>query len=375
MTKNALVLLLTPTLIFSLPMTGFAEDKPVSLEISGHFKLYGNYAHQDVPGVRKTDILRDVDVTFSGETALSNGLTVGALVNADGDGGDGFAVEDSFVYAAGKWGRLSLGMEDGAAFMLQVAAPSANDDVDGLETFVSPFSFATSALAGTHFETDVSAHGLDYDNDLTAGIDKLTYLTPVIGGFQAGVSYTPDVANFDPASRSLNGNNPDHALDEYGDAWEVGARYERKISDAVSYIAGAGYTSVNTEQTNASSTIDTFKEWNTALDFDIGAYGIGAVYTENNGGAVRDNDSKTWVVGTDYTIGPVKYGASWLSNSHQESATATIRTNRVTGGVVYEYGPGLTFRGTVSHVNTDAPASIGEGTRGTAVTLGTQILF
>lgn len=374
MIRKSSVSALSSLLILACPVVGHAEDSPVSLGISGHAKMYANYAAPSGAS-RTTDILRDVDMTFAGESTLANGLTVGALVNADGDGGDGFAVEDSFVYVSGAWGRVSLGMEDGAAFMLQVAAPSADDNVDGMETFINAFNFSTSHLSGTQFEADVTSHGLDYDNDLTAGIDKVTYLTPVISGFQAGISYTPDVANFDPASRSLDGNNPDDILDEFGDAWEVGTRYEGKLSDSVQLVAGAGVTAVNVEKTNAASTVDRFVEWNMALDMDISNYGLGGVYTRNNGGLKQDNDSKTWVLGADYTVGAVKYGASWLNNVHEETATADVTTNRIAAGAVYEYGPGLTFRGSVARIMADVPDSIGGDVHGTTVTVGTQILF
>lgn len=370
--KKSSLLLLTPVLILSNPVLVKAEDHPVKLDISGHFKMYGNYAHQD-GDARRIDILRDTDVTFSGETLLSNGLTVGALVNADGE--NQFDVEDSYIYASGNWGRISAGMEDGAAFLLQVSAPSADDNVDGLETFVTPFNFSTTSLAGTHFETEVSTFGLDYDNDLTAGIDKISYYTPVFSGFQAGVSYTPDVSNFSPASRGISGNSADNQLDEFGSAWETGVRFENNPSDKFSYRIGTGYTSVDVEQTNGASTVDTYKEWNIGLDFDIGAYGIGAVYTENNGGLVANGDSKTIVLGADYTVGPVKYGTSWLHNTHEESATEDVKSNRITGGLIYEYGPGLSFRGTISHVAVDASSTLGSDVDGTAVTMGTQILF
>lgn len=372
MMKISPLFLLAPVLALVHPLPAGAEDSPVTLDMSGHFKIYGNYASQDGSS-KAVDVLRDVDVTFSGETLLSNGLTVGALVNADGD--TQFDVEDSFVYASGNWGRVSLGIEDGAAFLLQVAAPSADDNVDGMETFVTPFNIASTRLSGTRFETEVSTFGLDYDNDLTAGIDKISYYTPIFSGFQAGVSYTPDVANFSPASRGINGNNPDDQLDEYGTAWETGLRYENQISDKLGYKAGAGYTSVEVENTNSVSTIDTFTEWNIALDLDIGAYGIGGVYTENNGGIKNNGESKTSVLGMDYTVGPVKYGASWLRNTREESAVEEIKANRLAAGIIYEYGPGLSFRGTVSHLMVDAPSTLGGDVDGTAVTIGTQIFF
>ncbi len=371
--KSALALL-TPLLILANPVSSMADDKAISLDISGHMKMYMNYARQD-GDARAVDILRDVDLTMSGETVLSNGLTVGALINVDADGGDSFAVQDSFVYLSGNWGQLSMGMENSASFDLQVEAPSADQNVDGMQSFVNPVNYSAAGLSGTNFEQDVSVNGLDYDNDLTAGIDKITYLTPLFSGFQAGVSYTPDVANFSPASRSTAGNNTDNVLDEFGDAWELGARFENALSDKINYVAGAGYSAINVEQTNAASTADTFTEWNTALDVNIGDYGIGAVYTENNGGQITGNDSKTWVAGTDYTIDKITYGASYLHNTHQENTNGTIGANRLAVGAVYEYGPGLTFRGSVSRVNVNVPTAIGSDTDATAVTVGTQILF
>ncbi len=362
---------LTPLLLIP-PFVAHAEDNPVKLDISGHFKVYANYADQD-GSARKTDLLRDVDLTFSGETTLPDGLAVGVVVNADGD--DALDIEDSFVYFSGNWGRFSAGVEDGSAFMLQVAAPSADDNVDGIETFVNPYNLSLTDLSGTNFETAVTNFGLDYDNDLTAGADKLTYMTPVFSGFQAGLSYTPDVANFSPASRSLNGNNPDDALDEFGDAWEGAFRMENAVNDTFSYIVGAGYTQVNLESTNGVSTVDDFTEWNAGLDLNVGSYGVGVVYTENNGGKKANGDGRTWVLGGDYTLGSMKYGVSWLKNTQEESSIVDVNADRVAVGFVYDYGPGLSFRGSVSHLNVDAPASVGGDVDGTAITVGTQILF
>jgi outer membrane protein OmpU len=364
----------TESAIETTPSATHTKDSPLKLDISGHIKMYGNYADQDGK-VKAFDILRDTDVTFSGETTLSNGITIGAVINTDGDGGDSFDIEDSFIFAENDYGRLSAGVEDGSVFMLQVAAPSADDNVDGLEPFVSPINYSATTLSGTDFEDTVSSSILGYANFLTAGVDKVTYISPVLSGLQGGVSYTPDVANFSPASSGSNGNATTDVLDEFGSAWEAALRYENSPSEMLNYRLGAGYTSIGVERTNAASTVDTFTEWNLGLDFDIGSFGIGAVYTENNGGVVANNDSKTYVLGVDYTIDNIKYGASWLNNTHEESATEEIEANRLAAGLVYEYGPGLSFRGSVSHVAVDAPSTLGGDVDGTSVTIGTQILF
>ena len=45
---------------------------------------------------------------------------------------DTFEIEESYAYFSGAWGRVNFGSEDGAAFLLQVAAPSADANIDGL---------------------------------------------------------------------------------------------------------------------------------------------------------------------------------------------------------------------------------------------------
>lgn len=354
----------------------------IKLSISGHFKMYANIVDQD-DNAHNVDILRDTDVTFSGETALNNGLNVGVLVNADGDAGDDFAVEDSFIFIAGSWGRLSLGAEDGPGVLLQVAAPSADANIDGLETFVSPFNLEATSLAGTHLAEEVSSFGLDYDNDLTAGFDKITYLTPVFGGLQVGVSYTPDIANFDSASRALNGNSPEDELDQFGEAWEVAAIFQHDFNPLLHLNLGSGYTHVGVENDSSLTDIDAIEEWNIGTDFDFKNsagrnIGLGAVYTQKSGGIDDRYDSRTFVLGADYMpngSSPWTYGVSWLNNNQEENADQDITSNRYTLGLQYHLLEGVSLRGAVSHLSADVPATIGDDFEGTSLTIGTQILF
>lgn len=361
----------------------YAENSSnLKVGISGHYKMYLNAVSQN-GSVHAADILRDTDVTLSGETEFENDLKIGVIVNADGDAGDDFAVEDSFAYISGNWGMLSIGAGDGAAFLLQVAAPSADANVDGLETFITPFNLTATGLAGTHLAEEVSSFGLDYDNDITAGIDKLTFLTPVFGGLQIGISYTPDVANYEPASRSLNGNNSDNDLDEYGSAWEVGAILQRDVTQFIHANIGAGYTHVGIENKNVSSVADDLAEWNIATDFDFTNatgrnVGLGMEYTEKLGGASDRRNSTTFVVGVDYidqNTSPWTYGFSWLYNEQEELGGGDINTNRLTLGSQYRLLPGVSLHGTISHLYSDVPRLVGGDFNGTSLTLGTQILF
>ena len=323
------------------------EDSGVKLNLGGHFKGYVNYSDED--DVHAVDILRQTEVHFGGETTLDNGLTVGAQIEANADAGDAFSIDESYVYMAGSWGRVNFGDEDGAAYLLQVAAPSADDNIDGIRAFINPTNFAA----------------IDYANDVAGDSDKLTYLSPVFNGFQAGVSYAPEVNG---TSRALAGNSADNnAGDALDSVMEVAARYEG-IFNTVGVILGAGYTHGSQEIDVVGN--DDFNEWNVGADLDIGAFGVGAIYTENNNASDED-ENETWVVGADYTTGPFKLGVSYLNN--EEDLGADTETDRYAAGVVYTYGPGMTFRGSVGYVDQDVTG--GTDNDATTVTLGTQINF
>lgn len=310
-----------------------ADDSGVKLGLGGHFKGYVNYSNEDT--TRSFDFLRDTEVHFGGETTLDNGLTVGAHIEATADGQDSFGVDESYVYMAGSWGRVNAGEEDGAAYLLQVAAPSADDNIDGIRQFINPTRFSN----------------VDYANDIAVNGDKLTYLSPVFSGFQAGASYTPKIN-----SNAQSAGNRSSIGDE--GASEAAVRYEGMVG-SVGLIAGAGYT---------ATTQDT-DEWNVGADLDIGAFGLGAVYTtlEQN-----SDDSDTMVFGADYTTGPFKLGASYLNND--ETIGTDTETDRYAAGVTYSYGPGMTFRGSVGYTDVDGLAATADD-NATTVTVGTQINF
>ena len=110
---------------------------------------------------------------------------------------------------------------------------------------------------------------------------------------------------------------------------------------------------------------------------DFAGFGLGVVYTADNYGLVEvagtTEEEETLVVGVDYDAGAFKLGASYM-NVDNTWGVSNLDTNRYTGGVVYEYGPGMTFRGSVQYVEHENVGALGD-VDGTAVLLGTQINF
>lgn len=429
--------LLLTTAACGLAMTASAAHAQVSLELGGYTKMYGAFVDQDesqdangttagIPvGEASTgdandfDFIRETEIHFTGETTLDNGLTVGFHTEADTDGNDTFNVDESYAYFSGNWGRFNLGDEDGAAYLLQVAAPSADSNIDGIRQYVQPVNYsvmlgdANAATAARDIALPLNLGNntlavgtavnvaIDYDQNVSGKSTKLSYLSPIMNGFQLGMSFTPDA---DGDATGLAGIGFDDQSDTFGMGYEAGLRYEGQFNN-VGVILGAGYTHLELEaadftgltgnlpaggtQAVLNDPTDDRQAWNVGADFDIGPFGIGAIYKVDNAGEIVNavstattasntgDDEETWVVGLDYTTGPFKLGASYYDQENTFGYD-NLDTNRYSGGVTYTYGPGMTFRGSIGYVEHEATGIGGPGSNdvdATYVTLGTQINF
>lgn len=353
--------LLAGTALVAAALVASPAQAELKLGLGGHFKGYGVYVDEDVEaaGERSFEFRRQTEIHFTGETTLDNGLTVGVHVEQD--------IEDTttdnseaYAYFSGGWGRVNFGNEDGAAYLLQVAAPSADSNIDGLRTSIKGF------------ETD--SIDMDYDlahfgngvigSDEEARTDRLTYLTPKFNGFQAGVSYAPnnDVA---PAMQAMGTLG-------YEDLWEVAARWDGQF-EGVGLSVGAGYTHATNE--NGVGKEDA-EGWNVGFNLAWNAFSFGAVYLDEEGlndlrGGQNGDETTTWVVGAAWDNGPWHVGASYLARE-DETAGTDIDSYKTTLGGGYTFGPGMTFRGALAF---GEAALAGNEESFTQVTLGTDISF
>lgn len=344
---------------FAVAGVAKADEPALQLGLGGYVSGYAVYTDTDADDVREFDFRKDTEIHLNGEVALDNGITAGAHIELyadrnDADRNANSIVEESYMYLSSSWGRVNFGEEDGIAYLLQVGAPSADDKIDGIRPDIGSFDLATG---GT----------IDYAQDPTGYANKLTYITPVFNGFQAGVSFTPSVSDADlPGIAAAEG---DDDAGELENAVEVAARYEGSF-DAIDLALGAGYSMASTEEDAvAGAGSDDLQAWNVGANIGFGAFGVGASYVTTNN-ADDDADTDIIVAGVDYTTGPYKLGLSYLNADTEGAAGAEV--DRYTGGVVYEWGPGMTFRGAVQYQEADAAAADSDGYQ---VTLGTQLNF
>jgi hypothetical protein len=386
-----------------------AKAEGIDLGLGGYFIGYGLFNNQDEPAgtsLRSFDFRKETEVHFNGETTLDNGLTVGGHVEANADRSvdadanneaDGIGnandgrLEEAYMYLSGGWGRVNFGEEDGAAYLLQVAAPSADDNIDGLRPDINSFDLA--AMGGLPAGTFTALGGgtatdgniLNYANDATGYHNKLTYITPLFAGFQAGASFTPSISDADEASGDPMATDDDAG--DFENGIDLAARYQMNWG-AMDWTLGAGWQRLSTEADAAAGLVgsDDRNAWNVGARVGFGAFGVGAAYLRDNNGVDADGDTDVRVVGADYVTGPFKFGLSWYDREDEgaspigAAATAAagvpvgdLDANRITAGVGYQYGPGMSLNGSVARVEVES--DVGGDGDGYQVAVGTRVDF
>lgn len=383
----------------------------LKLDLGGYFRGYAVYEDNDTQTGNDTshfDFAKDAEVHFTGETTTDMGLTVGAHfelkmlngVTFDGSGyglggknsttqhqNFGSNVDESYAYFSGGWGRVNFGEEDGAAYLLQVAAPSADSNIDGLRPTVqgyNSFVWATGALNNGHnpFTGNRGNYVLGYDNADFRQTDRITYLTPKWSGFQAGVSYAPH-----QGAEGVNGNVSGAPFNNVNGAfknlWEASARWDGEFS-GVGISVGGGYSWADNEGNLAAGFgSDNFQTWDAGLNLTWQGWSLGGAYKHSNTATDTNGDVRTWDVGLGWDNGPWHAGASWMNTRFDANAYGNsgiffngndLKLNRYTVGGGYTYGPGMSFRGAVSFMNVNTDAANADQTP-VQVTLGTDINF
>lgn len=356
--------LLAGTALVGAALVASPAQAELKLGLGGHFKGYAVYLDQDNPpaaaGQRDFEFRKNTEVHFTGETTLDNGLTVGVHVEQEIESNNNN--NESYAYFSGGWGRVNFGAEDGAAYLLQIAAPSADSNVDGLRPYISGFNTLTAggAFSLDYQHADFGNGPTDTAAFQTQPTDRITYLTPKFNGFQAGLSYAPDVA--------LHTGFGNMGAAGFEDAWELAARWDGQF-EGVGISVGGGYSTVD----NAAAGGAEPETWNLGANVAWNAFSFGAVWREQEDTfGFAGLDTTTWVVGAAWDNGPWHVGASYIDRNDDFGGGVETDSWRAALGGGYTFGPGMTFRGTIAWGEEDAGAVSANATQ---VTLGTDISF
>jgi len=217
------VILGTTALVAASAMTlaSASAAEKIKLNVGGYMQTSFVIADYDTDTDQlPTDVRYEGEVHFTGSTVLDNGLKFGVNIQLEARQSTD-QIDETFIFVEGAFGRVNLGSENAASYLMHYASPSPvigwtlNDSNANASGFGTP---ATSA-------TEVS------------DADKITYFTPRFSGFQLGASYTPDGDEETGTASPYSPIQDEGAADE---AYSIGVNYIGKFS-GVSVKASAGY--------------------------------------------------------------------------------------------------------------------------------------
>ena len=340
---------------------GGARGDGIQLHVGGEFNaaymaVFDDDGEGEPGNERNTDgLFQDAEIHFTGSTVLDNGIEVGARIELAGEDDDGSQIDEAWIYFGGGFGEVRMGSFDEALALLCVFPPG------GTENFSA---FSPNQWGANTSTSNSVCSGVDDEGDA----QKILYLSPVFGGFQFGLSYTPSgdkkshtdgvgahlgmSTNQDDASR--------HNVSVYG-------TYSYETEDWSLQLGAGGSWEGNVEKADGGPNRQESKFYQAGVLVGIDAFSFGAsfeyyddddlfVATLENGDAVADR----WVLGfgAAYEMEPWTFGIGYSILQADIAIEGTpdedFTQQRAALTASYELGSGIDLDGELAYTWTDA---------------------
>jgi hypothetical protein len=287
------------------------------------------------------------EICFVGETTLDNGITFGVNVQLEANT-SGDQIDESYLYVQGdSLGRIIMGDENNAGYLLHVTAPDGGISTDSGDMISD--SFWVNPVSGL-FDTAMGTTNLRFgDNDS----GKVSYISPRFAGVQLGVSFIPQFEGGGDDNSSLKLNNG--RSNNINDGWAGGINYTEDFNGFGVQLS-AGYLYGNNGADSVTGNDDDLKAYNVGGPFSIAGFSFGGAYVKGDGGAggttgTRSNSS-SYIVGAAYEVGPYTVGINYMNaqgNPTPNGGKQHLAQGNVSG--TYQLGPGIRLVGGVFAFN------------------------
>ncbi len=314
-------------------------------------------------------------------------------------------VDEVWAYVQTAFGRVTVGMEDGAGDSAGLFSPTVSDvnNIDDARHYPLQDPRASSYTAftpnGAHMRTDLNGSG---------DALKVIYYSPRLIGVQVSASYTPELTR--GFNDLFNGNDE---FDEQSNIWEVGIDYLGSLAGFDVGFYGAYVSGSNERETvgkilpvtvaqlsngavntfnSVAFTPDDLEEWGTGAQVGYEGWKIGGSYRVTNiaGGAgladralgspsvgcsviagcvLPDSQTTIWGAGITYETGPWRFGANYVNLDEElppffdTSVGPTLReltqdAQGWQGAVAYEFDENVHIVVGYQHYNFDGPTNV-----------------
>ncbi|MCB1970311.1 MAG: porin [Geminicoccaceae bacterium] len=323
------VLLGTSAIVGATALVSPANAGDLDVGISGFIKTLAAFGELDnESGVDKSHshyFRNDTEVHVkANSTDDETGLKYGMTVEFEADTSSSLNSDETWMYISGGFGELRFGDEDGASDNMKITAGSIAAGTGGIDG------------AGEVVSTRLA---LSNSSDAT----KVIYYSPVVSGFQVGVSYTPDAGH-----NGATENPTTDGANDYQDMVEAGATYMGSFGGLDLKGSVVGFHAKNESGGNNDSGLG-------------GGASVGFSGFTVAGGYFHQDDADVWNAGVRAALGPAN--VSFNYGSQDVDGTNADPTNYVISADIGIL-PGLALEGDVSFFDRDTGNGNDDGVTG-----------
>jgi len=347
-----------------------SPEQGLKVQLGGYFNQWFSYGdNKNVAGakIQQFDQWSDSEIFFKGEYKMENGLTVGLHVglvaNTSAD-----QIDQSYSYVKGDFGEVMLGSNYSAGYLMQVSAPNVGLSVNSgniTNVIINPVGGT-----GVGNLTPLASTFIEPASDHTG--QKVTYMTPRFNGFQAGLSYLPDV---DPTTGDINMLMSRKAV--YHDGLSLGGNYKNQINN-VDLALAAGYYYANGPDVPG---VNNFNGWTLGANVGYQGWTLGGSYArvansgKGAGLAAMDTTGRSYDLGVSYEQGAWGVSATYFNGRIRATAAPGDDKNQdLAFGAAYKLGDGVRVVGSVGYAKStgELPGS-GDDNKGVFAAAGLTI--
>ena len=238
-----------------------AQAEPMTFSVGGYFtqslQLVDIDDYDDITFEDEV-LAQNAEIHFKGKTMLSNGTELGIRIELEASDAED-QIDEHYLYMKGDWGKLIVGAENGIGHLMQVRAPRF---VPGLKMFDNSLTEDTYETAFDRHLADEAiedAHMSTKLEHISGDANKLSYMTPSVGGLQIGFSFAPNNDDRYGGEQNAVASNEGGTVDDQPneeDIIELGVSYKGSINDVgykFSYTEVEGDTRVNDNKPESTS--------------------------------------------------------------------------------------------------------------------------
>ena len=302
-----------------------AED-PIQLSVGGFMEQYFGYGSSDIDDRDHFDQKSDSEIIFSGSTTLDNGIQFGVNVQLEGNTSSD-QIDESYAFIEGDFGRILLGSENSAGYIMHVAAPNVGIGINSGDQA----DWVPVDSTGGLFRAPLGATSLE--NAAVNDANRLTYFTPRFSGLQGGISYTPDAGEDDNTQPDENA--------EFHDGVDVGLNFTETFG-GVDIAASARYGIASNDSTGG----DDPDVYAAGLNIGFAGFTVGGSYAEQEDAGA--NEGRAFDIGASYGTGP--WGVSltyFYGEAEGDAGGGDEELQTIEAAASYALGPGIKVIGSV----------------------------